>query len=363
MDKKTILKNFSIGFLPLLVFILADEFFGTTIGLFTAIFTGLVEFLYYLIRFRQVEGFVLFDIGLIVVLGGISILLDNDLFFKLKPALIETILVLMLGVHGFSNTPVLLIMSKRYMKNWQINDQQVKMMQKLTRGLFFIFLGHTLLIIYSAYYMSKEAWGFISGGLFYIIFGLILGGQFLYNRFFKRGVPAYAGRDGEEWFDLVTPEGKIVGRALRQAVHGNPDLLHPVVHVHVFDRNGQLFLQKRSQNKDIQPGKWDTAVGGHIHSGEDLRSALRRESKEELGISRASFHRLYTYVMRNDVESELVHTFRTEHNGPFKINQDEIETGRFWKIWEIEANVGKGEFTPNFEQEFALLKKYYLKRS
>lgn len=362
MDKKSLIKNFTVGFIPLLVFILADEFFGTRIGLITAVVTGLIEFLYYYIRFRQVEGFVLFDVGLIILMGGISILLDNDIFFKLKPALIELILVIMLGVHGFSNTPVLLMVSKRYMKDLTVNDLQLKMMRQLSRLLFIILLLHTGLIVYSAYFMSKEAWGFISGGLFYIVFGLILAGQFIYTRFFKGGSGGFIVRAGEEWFDLVTPEGKVIGKAPRSAVHGNPNLLHPVVHLHVFDHNGQLFLQKRSRNKDVQPGKWDTAVGGHIHAGEDLNTALQREAAEELGISKDNFQTLYRYIMRNNFESELVYTFRLVNNGPFKINREEIEVGRFWKIQEIEANLGRQVFTPNFEQEFALLKKYYWRR-
>ena len=53
----------------------------------------------------------------------------------------------------------------------------------------------------------------------------------------------------------------------------------------------------------------------------------------------------------------MVYTFRTKNNGPFKINKDEISFGRFWKIKEIKANLGKGIFTPNFEQEFGFLEK------
>jgi len=62
--------------------------------------------------------------------------------------------------------------------------------------------------------------------------------------------------------------------------------------------------------------------------------------------------------MRNDFESELVHTFRMVSNGPFKINHDEIIFGKFWRIKDIKNNLGKEIFTPNFEQEFALLQKY-----
>jgi isopentenyldiphosphate isomerase len=204
--------------------------------------------------------------------------------------------------------------------------------------------------------MSKEAWAFISGGLFYIIFGVILAGQFIYVRLKRKQVPKYTVDAHEEWFDLVNEKGEITGKAPRSAVHGNPNLLHPVIHVHIFNKNGQLYLQKRSPNKDVQPGKWDTSVGGHINSGEDVISALKRESLEELGISVDNFQPLYRYVMRNEFESELVHTFKLIYDGPFKINREEIQFGRFWRPAEIEKNLGKGLFTPNFEQEFQMLK-------
>ena len=362
MDSKTILKKFSIGFIPLLIFIIADEFFGTDIGIIAAFIVGIIESLYYYIRYHQIEKFVLFDVALISVLGAISILLNNDLFFKLKPALVEGILVILLGVHAFSNKPLLLLLGKRYLKDIQVNEIQMGLMRKFTRLLFFIILLHTGSIIYAAYYLSTEAWAFISGGLFYIIFGLVLLAQYIYLKFFKaRSIPFNA-REGEEWFDLVSSEGKIIGRSPRSAVHGNPSLLHPVVHLHVFHKNGQLFLQKRSQSKKVQPGKWDTAVGGHILSGEDVGTALKREAFEELGIRKNNYLPLYRYIMRNDYESELIYTFRITDNGPFKINRDEIELGRFWSIKDIEFNMGKDIFTPNFEQEFTMLKQTVLQK-
>ncbi|MCK5249813.1 MAG: NUDIX domain-containing protein, partial [Spirochaetaceae bacterium] len=70
-----------------------------------------------------------------------------------------------------------------------------------------------------------------------------------------------------EIFDLVDDEDRVIGRAGRDEVHGNPALLHRVVHVLVFDGRGRIFLQKRAEDKDVQPGRWDTSVGGHVDAG------------------------------------------------------------------------------------------------
>ena len=88
----------------------------------------------------------------------------------------------------------------------------------------------------------------------------------------------------EERFPLVDEEGRVIGSATRGECHNGSKLLHPVVHLHVFNSRGEVYLQKRPEWKDIQPGKWDTSVGGHIDYGETPELALTREVREELGI-------------------------------------------------------------------------------
>ncbi len=86
--------------------------------------------------------------------------------------------------------------------------------------------------------------------------------------------------DPRERFDLYDArEYRVIGRAARGECHGNPALVHAVARVHVVDRAGRLLLQKRSAAKDIQPGRWDTAVGGHLQPGEDAETAAGAKCK------------------------------------------------------------------------------------
>jgi isopentenyl-diphosphate delta-isomerase type 1 len=161
-----------------------------------------------------------------------------------------------------------------------------------------------------------------------------------------------------EVFDLVDTEGNRIGHALRSECHGNPDLLHQAVHVFVVNRAGELFLQKRSQHKDVQPGKWDTSVGGHVDAGEEAEAAARRELDEELGITGSQPGFLYSYLWRSPMESELIRSYRLEHEGPFRLQPDELEDGRFWSLPEIEASLDSGVFTPNFEYEWPEIRPF-----
>ena len=105
----------------------------------------------------------------------------------------------------------------------------------------------------------------------------------------------------DEFFPLVTEEGDVIGKATRKECHSGSFLLHPVVHLHVFDKAGRLYLQKRSMDKDIQPGKWDTSVGGHIDYGETVEQALRREAREELGLTDFEPFFAFRYTFRSMV--------------------------------------------------------------
>ena len=98
--------------------------------------------------------------------------------------------------------------------------------------------------------------------------------------------------------------GNTIGKASRVECHSQTFLLHPVVHLHVFNSKGELLLQKRSANKDIQPNKWDTSVGGHVDYGEEIETALLRESAEELGISNFKPIFLFRYEFRSSVEAD-----------------------------------------------------------
>ena len=157
-----------------------------------------------------------------------------------------------------------------------------------------------------------------------------------------------------EMLPVVDEAGNIISAASRGECHGGSKLLHPVVHLHVFDSEGRLYLQRRPDWKDIQPGKWDTAVGGHIDLGENVDMALRREAREELGLTDFQPEHLSSYIFESDRERELINVFRTVVDTA-PTPSDELDGGRFWTLSEIRSAIGTGVFTLNFEQEFTRL--------
>ena len=163
-----------------------------------------------------------------------------------------------------------------------------------------------------------------------------------------------------EWFPVVLPSGLVVGRSTREYCHSGAKPLHPVIHIHIIDRVSRIYLQTRSMRKDIQPGKWDTAVGGHVSYGESLMEAVYREASEELGFTEFNPVYLETYEFESAIEKEMVNIFAVVGSYDLHPDLDEVDEGRWWELADIDASIGKGIFTPNFESEFQMIRKSLL---
>jgi len=167
---------------------------------------------------------------------------------------------------------------------------------------------------------------------------------------------------GVEWFDIVNEEGQKTGKAPRPVCHsGRPGYLHPVVHLHVILPGDRLVLQKRSLDKKIQPGKWDTAVGGHLSTGEKIIDALYREAEEEIGLTGFTPIPLGRYPWESEVETELVYLFYVRCDPTLRPQVSEVDELRAWEITLLNRILPDDRFTPNFMHEFNLLREVLVK--
>jgi isopentenyldiphosphate isomerase/intracellular septation protein A len=352
LNLKSLLVKFIPGFIPLILFVIAEAIFGIEPALYIAITFGIGQYLFLYLKYKKNDFYVLADTLLLVLLGVVSILLNEAVLFKLKPALIELLFALLLGLSAFTRFDILSGLSKKYLKEINLTEAQLREFKRNLRYLFYIFLIHIALIVFSAYHLSEAAWAFISGALLYIMVGMLLLGQFIKYRVIKHNMRH------EEWLPIVDAKGGVKGKATRTQCHSREKIMHPVVHLHVINGNS-IYLQKRPMNKLIQPGKWDTAVGGHLSFGEDVEQGLRREAFEEIGIKEFEPRFLLKYVWETSIESELVYCFIATNVNDIKINRSEVDDGKFWPVSQIRENIGKGVFTPNFEKEFEFLDCIY----
>ncbi len=161
----------------------------------------------------------------------------------------------------------------------------------------------------------------------------------------------------EEILPVVDASGNIVDSATRTDCHNGSMLLHAVVHLHILKPNCCILLQKRAITKKIQPGKWDTAVGGHISLGESVKMALSREAKEEIGLKDSDIIDIKSfnpYIMTSDVERELVFSHLAIVRDSFipEIEEGEAEGLQFCSHEDIKQMLENKKLTPNFEDEY-----------
>jgi isopentenyl-diphosphate delta-isomerase type 1 len=163
----------------------------------------------------------------------------------------------------------------------------------------------------------------------------------------------------EEYFSLVDEKGNFTGKASRKFCHNGSKVLHAVVHIHIFNSQNKLLLQKRRMDKDIQPGKWDTSVGGHVQAGESITDAVKRETLEEAGvvIQMNGLKPIKEYIFESDVEREYVYSHIYRYDGEIKFQESEIDKVEFLDKNGIEKLIDAKETTFNFIKEFGILKE------
>lgn len=333
--------------LPLVAYFIAEQLWGGLVGLLTSFaITLIVNGIVWLKEGKFYIGDVVSDFLFVLVFGLVDIVVENidpnaeTLATSLALTAILTVTV------AVGPKRVLGGMIDKVRPGLTKNPYFLSLM----RGSFFRMTlwsaFATCLFLFAFLYDDSAASAWIEQYALIVVLVSYLATEILFSRVKKSKFK------GVEWVPLMTPDGTVVGGSPRPLVHDGSHWLHPVVHLHVVSSDGKLILQLRPKTKKIQPGKWDTAVGGHISLGEQLTDALKRETAEEIGLTNFNARLVRKYIWHCDVEDEYVFVFHTSSDGPFNPkNQGEVDELRFWSAQELSDAIGKGILTHNLEKE------------
>jgi 16S rRNA (adenine1518-N6/adenine1519-N6)-dimethyltransferase len=160
--------------------------------------------------------------------------------------------------------------------------------------------------------------------------------------------PTGTGNDPAEAFAVVNENDQVIGAAPRAEVHGN-NLRHRAVHLFIFNRAGELLLQKRSRWKDRHPNLWDSSAAGHVAAGEKYDQTAARELWEELGIV-AELTRVAKIPASAQTGEEFIWLYRAEYEGALRPARAEIDAVEFFPLDLIAdwIKVRPGDFAPGF---------------
>jgi isopentenyl-diphosphate delta-isomerase type 1 len=153
----------------------------------------------------------------------------------------------------------------------------------------------------------------------------------------------------EEIFDVVNEQDEVIGQMSRKEVH-RLGRMHRAVHILISNSKGEVFLQKRSMQKDNFPGRWDSSAAGHVDTGETYDACAMREVHEELGVRMPTVpERVLRITACAETGEEFVWVYRFTHEGPFLLCPKEIETGAWFSPQEISRWIGEkpDDFAPS----------------
>jgi isopentenyldiphosphate isomerase len=150
---------------------------------------------------------------------------------------------------------------------------------------------------------------------------------------------------GDEWVDVIDASGRTIGTVKRREMRARR-LPHRCTYVLVFDQHGRLFLHLRTPTKDVFPSHWDVAVGGVLAAGETFDAGVRREVREELGID-AEPVPLFPFRYADARTEVQAFVYRVEHDGPFRLQPEEIVRGEFVAVEEVQKRAAHEPFCPD----------------
>lgn len=329
-----------------ILYVIIDEYLGPLSGLICLGILGSAEFIYTRMKEKSNDWTILFITCALGIPGLIALSSSSPISARIQNGIAEAAFCILIGFFAFFHKDIRSTIPANLRKNFQISPGQQQTMKITLRILFFLLLLHLIILFLSLYYADENTVNFVSSTLLYTGIGLFFGILFLRRYLIVQKYKK------EEWLPLVNEQGELVGKAPRSVCHSGSKLLHPVVHLHIQNEKNEIFLQKRSMKKDLLPGLWDTAVGGHIGLNEKIEEALKREAWEELGIRDFEARFNGSYLWESPREKELVFSFLCTRYDRIHIDDDEVDSGRFWSRQEIKEGIARNLLTPNFIHEY-----------
>ena len=163
--------------------------------------------------------------------------------------------------------------------------------------------------------------------------------------------------DSEDLLEVVDERNRVVGVATRGEVHSE-NLMHRSAHVFLFDFEGRLFIQKRSESKDRFPLHYDSSAAGHLDAGESYPGCAIRELLEELGIEGVPLTEAAHFKACEETGWEHTSLYLCRTDDEIRINRDEIAEGGFYTLEETEAMIEKDP--PAFTSAFRLIFRWLI---
>ncbi len=161
----------------------------------------------------------------------------------------------------------------------------------------------------------------------------------------------------EDWLPVVDEEGKVTGSVQYQpGTESESRLMHPVVRLY-FIENGKIFLQQRNPNDRSEPLHWDASISRQVRMSESIIMALKKFTRKLYQIEPLKYLFLTNYIYHGKFSNQYIYLFVLCKSDGIQPQEGEVYLTKWWTQKQIEAELGAGVFTERFEKEYEYLKR------
>jgi len=338
--------------LPLLIFLVVDDFFGMTMGwkISFPIALGLLVYMYFVYH-RIFTWHLIFTILFFAV--GIIASLETLLPIRLvSNALVYEIVVL-------SSLLFLLVFRKQIQKvisgiisNLIPMSNNFNELYRVIWALFAVLsiyvvacLVVTKVIQNNEVYLLSMQYVYVGVIVFLSLYEL-LRVQMIRSKLIK-----------EEWWPIVSNQGKIIGSIQHMtSLNDEHKYTHPVIRVLLIDKS-MVLLKKKPFDDPESPDMWDSSISSHVKMGETIEKCVERSAEEKYELNNFRFMYLSNYTVEGKNEYQYAFLFVSCLQAEYKMNTASNEQTKWWTQRQIEDNLKDGIFSDNFKQEFDLLQR------
>lgn len=356
------LDNQAIGLLPLLVFMLLDNYISYLASFLIGVSICFVcIFVFEVLIKKRIYLFMLLpSAGTLVLYGGFLSLRLDPILFVYTPLITEVLLVVCLTIVGFTRRSVF-----KYIRNSEQPRSRKTLLRttlnefyfvsQLVQNLYTLHLFAVLLYSFYADTLETE----IADQFLYRYMGVLLG--ILVMIYEQIRISWMQGSLKKEmWLPVLNEKGKVIGCIARSVSRSlSKKYYHPVVRIAVLYED-MLYLVKRSQAEYVSPGTVDYPFHRYVLFRETLTNAVK-DALGKLGEEAGIVPRLLVrYTYEDERVKHLVSLYTITLQTEKQLDDCKQRTGKLWTIKQIEANLGKGVFSGYFEKEFPYLQSTVL---
>lgn len=342
-----------LHFLPLIIFMVVDDFWGLGAAWGTSLILSLLLFVYIYFGYRKITQWFLFSTLIYTSVALVSTLIPNDLI-PLHFRSIETeyvvLVVFVLSLIFRPQIELFIFKQNKKMLPMLNNLNELFRMIWILGGLIFLYVHLYLFLSYFDVSTNENTFTFIRTGylsvLFFILFFEMIRVTLVRVRLLR-----------EEWWPIVNEQGKMIGSIHHQAsLADEKKYTHPVVRLMLIDNN-RIYLNKRKTDEVLFPGMWDTAICSHVKVNEKVEDCIERVAAEKLNIKQLKPLFLSNYTHETEYESQYVFLFVACRYSDLSVNSSCIESAKWWTLQQIEDNLDSNIFTDSFKSELEILKR------